>query len=79
MRREGLLMEDVQDGIKISIQDGVMEDPTVIPTGRGISCISKSFVAQPIGNPTIQTILNTHFATSANVCTITTILETSVV
>lgn len=72
------IMEDVQDGKKVSIQDGVEEDPTVIPTGRGISSIGKSFVAQPIGNPTIETVLDTHFATIAKVCSVITIVETAV-
>jgi len=71
-------MEDIQDGIKVSIQNGVEEDPTIIPTGRGISCIAKAFVVQPLPNPTIQTVLDTHFATITKVCSITTILGTEV-
>jgi len=71
-------MEDIQDGVKKSIQDGVEEDPTIIPTGRGISCIGKAFVAQPLGNPEIETILKTHFATIATVSSIATVIGTAV-
>ena len=42
MRREGLLMEDVQDGKKTSIQDGVTEDPA-IPTFTGLRLLALSY------------------------------------
>lgn len=72
-------MEDVQDGLKVSIQDGVEEDPTVIPMGRGVSGVGKIFIARTLGNPTITTIFNSHKGTGCPDCTITTILGTAVV
>ena len=61
MWREGLLMEDVQDGIKVSIQDGVTEDPEFI---EKTDVAHKSFggivyIMTEISNPEIESELST--------------------
>jgi hypothetical protein len=45
------------------------------PTGRGISCIGKMFVAQPLTSPVITAILDLHTPTGCPSCPIVTILE----
>lgn len=71
-------MEDTEDGRKISIQDGVEEDPTIIPMGRGVSGVGKTFIAQPMGSPIITSIFDIHTAIGCPSCPIVSILETAV-
>lgn len=69
-------MEDVQDGIKVSIQDGVTEDPKFDIKGK--SFIGAIYVAREISTPQLTAILGIHTPTGCPSCSITTILETVV-
>jgi len=53
-------MEDIQDGIKISIQDGVEEDPELLALFEiaGKSFVGAMYVAREITCPEITTALN---------------------
>lgn len=73
-------MEDIQDGIKVSIQDGVEEDPTLIGKldPKGKTSFGISYILTEIPNPQITTIFDTHEAIGCPSCPIISILETAV-
>jgi len=55
-------MEDIQDGIKVSIQDGVTEDPTIPNIEELTDLQNKSFgglvcIVTEISNPEIQSVV----------------------
>jgi len=47
-------MEDVQDGIKVSVQDGVTEDPNIPQEFEGGSGTAKTYLSTPITTPEIK-------------------------
>lgn len=54
-------MEDIQDGIKVSIQDGVEEDPTLEEKLiiKGKSGLAFPYMKVTIMNPKIETVIET--------------------
>jgi len=73
-------MEDVQDGKKVSIQDGVMEDPEFekqFELGQK-SYVSLQYIIQEIPHPQITTKAEATTDSEDLTLTITTIAGTSV-
>lgn len=74
-------MEDVQDGIRVSIQDGVEEDPA---TAGLYELSGKSFagliaVQKEMGNPEITSSVTTDSEDKGLTLTIVSIVGTAVV
>ena len=73
-------MEDIQDGKKVSIQDGVTEDPEFeekfVIFGR--TTFALLYALRTIPATLIETVVDTHIAEDLGDCTITTILGTAV-
>jgi len=71
-------MEDIQDGIKVSIQDGITEDPTLPAyTGTKLSTIGYDY-GTALSSKEITTELETSTDSEDIDCTIATVLGTAV-
>lgn len=74
-------MEDIQDGIKVSIQDGVTEDPELeeklIPTGK--SGLSLGYMRTQVMNPKIESVVKVSTDSTDLTPSIGTIISLSVV
>jgi len=73
-------MKDVQDGIKVSIQDGVTEDPAheehFIVTGK--SGLSLAYRVTSVINPKIESVIELNTDSEDLVASIATVIELAV-